>query len=426
MRPNRTFLTFGILFLSSGYAAAQTLPPPQTTQPEQQSVFMRTLPQFAPRGQPIGAFILYPGIDIGGAYNSNVYATQSNTKGDFVASLDPSLSLRSNWIRNALNFNVSGAFRRYAQQTANNENNFSADVDGRLDIRTDTYMTGGIGYRLAHEPRTSPNTVLNQKYPTEYQLTTGKLGFVRERGIIGFELHSQVSYYSYNNNVTGNGTPIAESDRNRIEYSVTPRITYQIVKGYRAFIQASGNERSYQSKFDQFGYQRDSHGYQVDAGTAVQLTNLITGEIFAGYLQQDYKDSRLPTASGPGFGGNLLWNVTPLTSVRATLSRTVQEWNSFESSQPPVSSYIATTTGVSVEHQVHDDLLASAGIDYENDDFQGISRSDNVYGGSAGIRYLINRHLSAGVNFAYNRRESNVAFISYDQEIIGASIRLQY
>lgn len=426
MRINHTLLGFGILFLSSGYASAQTFPPSQTTQPEQQSIFMRTLPNFAPRGQRIGAFVLYPGISVNGAYNSNVYATQSDTKGDFVASLDPTLSLRSNWNQHALNFNVSGDFRRYARQTSNNENNFSADVDGRLDILTDTYMTGGIGYRLAHEPRTSANTVLNQKYPTEYQLTTGKLGFVRERGIFGFELHSEVRYYSYNNNVTGDGTPITETDRNRIEYSVTPRITYQIVKGYRAFVQASGNERSYQSKFDQFGFQRDSHGYQVDIGTAVELTHLITGEIFAGYLEQDYKDSRLPVASGPGFGGNLLWNVTRLTSVRATLSRTVQEWNSFDSNEPAVSSYIATATDISVEHELHDDLLVSAGVGYENDDFQGISRSDDVYGGSAGLQYLINRHLSAGVNFAYNRRESNVASVGYDQEIVGAFIRLQY
>lgn len=426
MRTKYLWAASGLWCLTSAVAAAQTPPPFQATLPEQQSVMTRARPDYSPLGTPLGAFILYPSFNAIGEYNSNVYATSSDVKGDFLTRLQPGIDLRSNWVRHALNFHAAGDFERYAKQTSENENNFATDVDGRLDIRTDTYMTGSLGYQLAHEPRTSPNTQTNQKNPTQYQLATGKIGFVRQRGIIGLDVDGQVNYYTYDNAVTGTGTPINESDRNRVEYSLTPRVTYQIVPGYRAFLQASGNERTYQSRTDQLGYQHDSHGYEVDAGTAIALTNLINGEIYAGYLEQFYKDSRLPTASGPGFGGNLLWNITPLTSIRAKLTRTVEEWDFEVAGSPPVSSYLATNAHLGIEHQLHDNLLATAGVDYENDAFQGITRNDNVYGASAGLHYLMNRYINVGLDLSYQRRNSNVANISYSQEIIGASIRLQY
>src|SRR5439155_2660384 len=77
------------------------------------------------------------------------------------------------------------------------------------------------------------------------------------------------------------------------------------------------------------GFHRSSHGYEVDVGTAIDFTHLINGEIFAGYLSQLHDDTRLKNENGFGFGGNLLWNVTPLTSLRATLARTVEETTQF-------------------------------------------------------------------------------------------------
>jgi hypothetical protein len=412
----------GFLLAAATYAIAQTPEPQATTAPEQQSVLQRPRPDFDPDGARLGSFFIYPGVDLQGLYNSNVFAVPSGKKGDFVASLKPDIALLSNWGEHALNFRAAGEIRRYAEQVSENESNFNTTMDGRLDILSHSSVTGRVGYELAHEDRTSPDTIFNQKNPTPYQLTTAQLGFVHERGIVDVKVDGAVGYYSYDNATTGTGVTVVETDRNRVEYVLTPRVSYELVPGYSAFVQASANAREYQSAVDHLGFRRDSHGYEIDAGTAVEITHILTGEVFAGYLEQDYSDSRLQAVAGPGFGGSLLWNVTGFTSIRASLTRTLQEFDL----TPPASGYVETAAAVGVEHEWLRNLLLTTGASYKNDDFQGIARTDNIFEGDAGAQYLINRNLRAGLSLGWQRRESNATGLTFSQEIVSGTIRLQY
>src|SRR5262249_39816013 len=155
--------------------------------------------------------------------------------------------------------------------------------------------------------------------PIEYDLATGNLGFVHDTGRLGLKIDTAVAHYNYHNGLTGNGQTILETNRNMTEYAITLRVTYEIVPGYHAFVQATGDKRDYEDRLGPGGFERSSRGYEASVGTAIRLGPTLNGELFVGYLQQDYDDPRLRPASGIGFGGSLLWNVTRLTSVRATL-----------------------------------------------------------------------------------------------------------
>ncbi len=416
--------------------------PSDSSAPERQSVLQRPDPDYAPLGITAGSFLVFPSASVTESYNSNVYAIPSpGVKGDFFTDVAPAVSMASNWNNNALNFTAGGDMKRYDTLVSENVTNANAATNGRLDILRDVYLTGGLSYQLAHEDRASPNSIIDQKNPTQYQVGGAGLSYVQDPGRLGLRIDGTVNYFTYNNAQTETGTTIIETDRNRIEYTLRPRVFYEIVPGYQAFVQLQANERDYQSQFDQFGIPRTSHGYEADAGTAVDISHVITGEVFAGYLKQYYSTNFVPTPENPqpigmppsiggmGFGGNLLWNVTEITSVRLTFSRTVQETiisNSVGTSVADAASDLETQAGVTFEHALRRNVILTAGALYIHDDFVGVGQWDDAYEGDAGAKYLLNRNLSAGLNVSYRKRNSNIPGFDYVGEVVMATLGTQF
>jgi hypothetical protein len=408
---------------SAGGALAQDVGPsiksPETTIPERQSVLERPRSDYDPLGIRIGSFLAFPSVGLGETYDSNVFATSNNTKSDFYTTVSPSIAVRSDWNVHALGFSASSNTKRYASHVSENVTNFAVRADGRLDILRNIYAQGGASYQLLHEDRSSPDSV-NGKNPVEFHVTSANLSYIHEPGRLGARIDGTVDSYSYNNATASSGATIQQHDRDRLVYAVAPRISYEIVPGYHAFTKLTGNERDYVQKFDSRGFQRSSRGWEVDVGTAIDLTHVVNGEVFAGYLSQYYDDSRLATDSGFAFGGNLLWNVTQLTSLRATMSRSVEETTQFatiNAANVNASGYLQSAIKLAVEHELLRNVLLSGYVDYINADYQGITRTDDQYDANIGGRYLLNRNLSATADLTYSSRSSNVSGVGYDRVV---------
>ena len=409
-----------VLAVSADVARAQQVAPaPEAIIPERQSVLQRARPDYDPLGIRLGSFLAYPTARLAETFDSNVFATTVNTKNDFYTTFSPGIAVRSDWNVHSVAFAASSETKRYASLVSENVTNFLVAGNGRLDILRDIYARGGAGYQLLHEDRSSPDSI-NGKKPVEYHVTSANLGYVHEPGRLGARVDATVDSYSYNNATSNTGATLIQKDRDRIIYAINPRVSYEIVPGYHAFAQAFGNARDYVAKTDQRGFHRSSHGYEVDVGTAIDLTHVINGEVYVGYLSQYYDDTRLPTNRGVGFGGNLLWNVTQLTSLRATMARTVEETTQFSNvggTNFDASGYLQTAVKLSAEHELLRNVLLSAYVSYLNADYNGINRTDNQYEANVEGRYLINRNLTASADFTYTKRDSNVFGVPYDRAI---------
>jgi hypothetical protein len=440
----RSFATLvGCLVLFAGGSAwAQLALPdlPVTLDPEQQSVAQRPRPDYDPLGIRAGSFLIFPSVGLAETYDSNIFAVPSGVVGDFYTTVTPTVTAHSDWNNHSLNFMAGSEIKRYVDQVSENVSNYLAAVTGRLDVLHNFYFLGGLNYQQQHEDRSTPDTIFNQKNPTEYQVAGFEGAAVYTSGRVGLRLDNTINYFTYDNGITSTGVTIPETDRNRFEYTVTPRVSYEIVPGYNAFVKAPINWRQYQSAFNTFGYNQDSWGYEIDAGTAIKITNLIVGEVYAGYLQQDYTGGRsaavitagqppLTNASGVSFGGNLLWNVTELTSLRANLGRSVQESYFIPSNAPgqaPPGSYIESSVSLSAEHELLRNVILTGLVGYINDDWQGNPRDDNSYQADLGVRYLINRHLNALLDASYRQRQSNAVGGDYTREIVMARLNTQF
>jgi hypothetical protein len=422
-----------MLAVSAGLSRADDTVPPEMADSEmtfleRHSVFERPRPDYDPLGIRTGSFLVFPTAKLAESYDTNVFATTTNTKSDLYTTLSPGIAARSDWNVHALGFSAKADTRRYMTQANENATNFAVRGDGRLDVLRDIYALGGAGYQLLHEERSSPDSV-NGKKPVEYHVTSANLGYVHELGRLGARVDASVDSFSFNNATKSTGATINQHDRDRIVYAVAPRLTYEIVPGYHAFAKLSGNGRDYVQKFDSRGFQRSSKGYEVDLGTALDFTHVVNGEVFIGYLSQFYDDPRLKTVSGLAFGGTVLWNVTQLTSVRAIVSRTIQETTQFATVgnvTTDAGSYLQSVFTLSLEHELLRNVLLSGLVSYVNSDYQGITRTDDQIDVSIAARYLITRNLSATADLTYTTRSSDVTGVPYDRGVAMLALKVGF
>jgi len=240
----------GSFVLATGIVMAQVPTPvpaypgnalgPEAVGPEGQTVINRPRPDYDPLGVRAGSFLIYPSIGVSETWDSNIFATPSGDKSDLYTTESPAVAVNSDWNRNALNFNASGQFKQYVTHTTENVNNGSVDMNGRYDISNGEYLIADGGYALLHEDRASPDSPVNAKNPVQYTTTGGYLAYVYALRRIGFRIDSTITSYAYNNQATFSGQLIPETDRDRIEYVVAPRVSYEFIPGYGAFLRVLG------------------------------------------------------------------------------------------------------------------------------------------------------------------------------------------
>jgi hypothetical protein len=89
----------------------------------------------------------------------------------------------------------------------------------------------------------------------------------------------------------------------------------------------------------------------------------------------------------------------------------VQDSNNFALGEGVSSpGYLRSDVGVSVDHELFRNLLLNGRINYQNDDYEGIDRTDNRFDVGAGVRYLLNNNAYLGGSYTLTRRNSDGAF----------------
>jgi len=195
-----------------------------------------------------------------------------------------------------------------------------------------------------------------------------------------------------------------------VDNEVTGRISYRLTPTRDVYIQSSYNNRDY-DHLDLFDHvYRSSEGYNVFAGMRADVTGKLFGDIYAGYIQQNYDSSLYGEYSGLGFGANGYWNATTLDTFTLNLGRDVEE-----TIVSGAASYVETRARIDWDHELRRNLMLTTEAGYDYDDYQGVDRDDNVYVVGGGLKYLVNNHFNLYANYDYVDRQSNIDVDSYKQ-----------
>jgi len=386
-----------------------------------ETVTSRIRPEFNPIGVRVGDFFWFPRGELDEAYNSNIFATPSSPTHDFITGVLPSFDLLSIFPRNALNFHGSSALQFYTHNGTQNTQDAFLSTDGRLDVTAGSSFYGNAQATHQHISYGSPNSPGNIAQPVTYWTYTARGGYAQGGRRFSWGVEAGSTSAQYNGVPLVGGGVLPQSTADATFSDVAVNASYEIIPDYLGYARFDAGLFDYWHT-SPGGLRPNSKVYRADVGLQILPRHIIYGQVYVGYLVQNFDQSSLGSFHYPDFGGRLVWNVTPLNTLTFNGLRTFVQGGSSNPSVgitgPAGNGYLATTVQAVADHELLRNLLLNVNGSYENDTFQGISRTDNVFTAGAGVTYLVNRHLFLGGSFSYQRRNSTFSGSSYTQDVL--------
>lgn len=411
--------TATLLFSAGGASAQQAA----TDEERNIGVLERPRPEYEAIGIRAGAFKIFPKLTLSGLHDSNVYATEVNEEADIIIGAIPEISVVSDWPRHAVELHGRAIISRYLENSAENSEDYVVGGSGRLDVLRSTTLRGGAEYSDLTEPRTVTNTVRGVRSPIEYDLTRafveGEHNFVNVGVLAGLEFRR----YDYQNGTNFLNQRVSQDDRDRETLDASVRVGYNVSPDTSLFVRVAANDRDYRLRPPFVPFERDSSGYQVTAGSIFQITQLIRGDVQVGYLHQDYESPFFSDVNGLALRADVDWYVTQLTNVGFGLTRTVEE-----AADPRASSYVSTAGSVQVDHELRRNIILTALLRYEDDEYRGIDRRDEIWGATISGTYLMNRRVGVTAGYGFLQQDSRGVdrVNDFDVHRLSLSLVLQY
>ena len=373
---------------------------------------------FAPLGLKMGSVLVKPYLDLQAGYDSNPRRAPAK-EGSPVLRGGLGFTAQSEWSRHELTAEAAGSYQRFTRVPDADRPEASGKVNLRLDIQRDTFANFELRGALATQRPGSPNVpgaTLNQPSIASFGVTTG----LTQR--IG-RLEAGVSFLADRRTygdaeLAGGGVSRLSAD-NYNSYGVRTRVGYEVTPGVKPFVEVGGDVRRRDEVIDAAGFNRDSSGVLVRAGSTFEITRTLTGEASAGYARRVYNDNRLPILAGPTLDGKLVWSATPLTTL--TL-RAATELN--ETTVANASGSISHTLSADVSHALLRNLNIGAGIAFTDNQYKGVAISERSWTGVLRSEYAFNRYLRARGSYAFERLDSSQAGSSYDAHVFLLGLRV--
>jgi len=373
---------------------------------------------FAGPNDPGSPFILYPSVTLSTGWDDNVFRTENDRKDDFFFVIAPSLVLQSDWVNHALNLHATAGIVRNVNYDQNNSTVFDIGADGYLDIGLDSQLFGAASFGRGADSRDDIEDVGEDPDSplSKYWYNEQTLGFATTMGDWYWRIQGdrlQLNYIDDGNN---------QDDRDRVEYLVTSRLGYEFQPGVSVFVEGGYNWRRYKQVPDDFGYDRDSNGWQVRGGFVYDITGVLAAEASAGYITQDSDDSRFSDNSGVAIDANITWNPTDLITIRGIAGTTINE-----TTLQHASTGRAIYGGLGFDYDLDDNLMFTSDLLYTAVAYEPEKgyeqRNDDIIQAGAGLIWLINENFSMRGDYIFTQRFSNYAGENYNDNIVLLSLQ---
>jgi hypothetical protein len=391
--------------------------------PLRQSVI--DLNPFAPTGIHAGTFFLQPAIELTGGWDSNPqHATEAKSAPEYLFS--PELTVRSDWERHALNFDVHGAYLGYGATFFPNApvwlNRPSLDsrVDARVDVDTHDHLDLEGRLLIGTDNPGSPNIQAGLVDLPVVVTGGATLGYTHVFNRFEITAKGTIDRSIWQKSFLTDGTYSSNDDRNFDQYGGSLRGSYDLIPGVKPFFEVGADTRVHDVLIDDTGAMRDSDGQTFKVGTSFLFSGKLTGEISVGRLQREYRDPTLPEVAGPMVDGALLFLPTPLTTVKFTAATTAGELIVAGASGVLRRDYI-----LEVDHDFRRWFTGAVRFNYGVDNYFGLDRLDHRYSIGTSLTYKMTRELWLRGEFRHEWMSSNVYDVDYQSNLFLLTLRLQ-
>jgi hypothetical protein len=387
---------------------------------------------FGAVGDYVGGFLVKSAVELRGGYDTNPGRTLVPQGSPFFV-VAPEFLAVSDWERHAVVADLRGSFTGYGNSfpppadgtissapTNVDRPDFTGHIDGRLDVTHDTRLLAQVRLRVATDNPGSPNIQAGlARYPI-YSTLGGTFGVDQNFNRLQISAGGTVDRTVYTESRLTDGTSTTNDDRNFNQYGGVGRISYDLLPGLKPFVEGEGDSRVHDLQFDRNGYQRDSSGGYVKAGTSFEFSRILTGEISLGYAARDYVDVRLNRLQGLLVGSSLTWTATPLTTAKFYSTTSIDE-----TTLAGVSGVLTHIYTFEVDHDFRRWLTAIGKFTFGTYAYQGDGRFDKTYSLEGDLVYKMTRNFWVKGTLRRDWLESNIPGNSTNSTVGMLGVRLQ-
>ena len=384
---------------------------------EDYPVMLRPRPEYDAKGIPFGGFRLLPTLALSGSYDDNVLRAQTGALSDYFFTEAPAVRLQSQWAEDSLEFYGGASNYNYLTLTQENLVDWNAGADSRIVVVDGSSIYGAVSAAQLHELLASPNTVGFQKSPNRYFQYHGEASATFQPNRFGLTAGGSADNYIYQDTPLIGGGFLNNKDRSYDEYQGYAKAFYDFSPGYSAFLRGSYDTRQFTVHLDRTGVDRSSNGYRADGGVDLQVSRLVSGEVYVGYLNQDFK-APLKNVSGLDYSVKLDWLATPLLTVHLTGAR-----NLTPTTLTGAAASDDKSIGVSADYEVLRNLIFQGHANFVDSSYPGIARHDEAPDLGANVKFLINEYLSADLAYDYTQRATNVPGVKFQDNTVTVGVK---
>lgn len=313
------------------------------------------------------------------------------------------MTAQSTWSRHQLQLfaNLNSSF--FSSHSGENTTDYVVGAAGRLDVQRNFGLAGGASYERDTEPRTSSSSPTAAVHPVRFNLaqTFGEATYASPRW--RFTARADIQDFSYDNARSNTGAVIYERDRDHTVFIEAGRAEYALVPDTSVFANLVLNQKDYRN-VPTGQAKRDSSGYELTVGSNFDLSHVMRGEVFVGYLNQDFDSAAYKGISGLSLRGRLEWFPTQLTTVTVVGRRSVAD-----AGIPGVGGYSTVNVSAQIDHELLRNVILSGALTYGKDDYENYDRQDERTSEQVSVRYLMNRAVSINVGFSHYTQNSSGA-----------------
>ena len=392
-----------------------------------QGVADRPRPDFDPYGYPVGAFTLYPSVTTAVQATDNYLATDTNKRGDVYAVVSPEVQLSSNWVRNRLTARAYFNQSLHANLSNQNVAQYGASLGGAVDVSRATQITADTSVGHFVENRADLGSFQGTSQPVTYSAYRARLGISQNFNRLTLNGSVGLNDLKYNDVPVPGGATIDQHFRDVRAFTGILSAQYEVASGIGLIVTGQYDNSSYSFRPGQPGFDplvnidRASSGFNLEGGITFELSSLVLGSIQFGVLSHKYRDPRLRNFQGPSYSANILWNVTPLTSLRLTAQRSVED-----ASSTLVAGNTRSDLKFFIDHELYRYIILSGDLGYGSFTPNGPGVGGQEFTAGAGGRYLIDRRWSVGANLRYSQRTSDSNFLRYHATIASVSVKFAF
>lgn len=384
------------------------------------AVTERPKPEYRALPIPVDGLLLTPTITGSMEYNDNIYAVNTGQTSDEIFRIQPGLVLASNWGRNAVSAFARASANEYVNHTTESTTDWSTGINGRLDLQHDWGVAAGAAYQELTEPRSSSGSPTDITSPIRYYLSDNYVESTKEFDRFRFTARGGFQDYTYINAHTPQGGVVYQEDRDEGIVSGAFKAEYAVLPDTSVFADVVLNHRDFYNRLS-FEPSRNSGGYEATVGANFDLTHLLRGEIYIGYLEQDYRSPDYKGVGGLALRGVLYYFPTQLTTITASGARTVQD-----SDILGAGPYLSSNYTAQLDHELLRNLILSGSFTIGNDVYQGYDRTDNRYIVTAGGTYLLTRTIGLNLKYSHFIQDSSGAERGPNFDINSVILSLAY